>query len=80
MKTRVEVWGNAEYARRGAYNCNMNREKHDFPTRPKWLDMIPIKRYETYTRFFKKSLNGNGYFVCFPNSEIDKYKKEHGID
>ena len=76
----MNLWGNAEYAKRGAYNCNANRENRDIQSRPKWLDMIPIKRYDTYTRFLKQSAKGNSYYVCYPNSEIDKYKKEHGID
>lgn len=80
MKSFVDVWGNVEYARRGAYNCNASKEKRELPGRPEWLDMIPIKRYATYTRFFKKTTNGNGYFVCYSNSEIDQYKKEHGIE
>ena len=79
MKSIMDLWGNSEYARRGAYNCNANKSKQDPQERPKWMDMIPIKRYSTYTRFLKKTLNGNSYYVCFQNSEIDRYKKEHGI-
>ena len=80
MKSIADLWGNAEYARRGANHSNANRDNRVLNDRPKWLDMIPIKRYPTYTRFLKKSLNGNSYYVCYPDSEIDSYKKEHGID
>ena len=80
MKSKMDMWGNSDYARKGAYASNANRDSRLVYERPKWLDMIPVKRYESYTRFYKKSANGNGYFDCYPNSEIDSYKKEHGID
>jgi len=80
MNSKMDFWGNSEVARKGAMVRNATREPKDIEERPKWLDMIPIKRYETYTRFLKQSAKGNSYYVCYPNSEIDQYKKEHGID
>lgn len=42
--------------------------------KPDWLDMIPIKRYRHFTRFFRPVGNGDGYSVCIPNSEIEFYE------
>lgn len=44
------------------------------PKRPAWLDMIPVQKYKHFTRFYKQSLNGNGYYECFSNRDIDEYK------
>ena len=43
-------------------------------SRPKWLDMIPVKKYAHFTRFFNPTKNGGGYDVCIPNQEIELYE------
>ena len=45
-------------------------------SRPKWLDMIPVKKYAHFTRFFKPTGKGDGYYVCIQNSEIDVYEAQ----
>lgn len=42
--------------------------------KPDWLDMIPVKKHKHFTRFFKPTATGNGYFVCVPNYEIELYE------
>lgn len=44
--------------------------------KPEWLDMIPVKKYKHFTRFFKPTGNGDGYYVCIQNSEIDVYEAQ----
>ena len=43
--------------------------------RPEWIDMVPVKRYEHFTLFHKYTPSGSGYYKCFMNTDIDKYKK-----
>lgn len=48
-------------------------------TRPAWLDMIPVKRYKHYTRFFKPTAKGNGYYECYLNPEVDRECTKRGV-
>lgn len=44
--------------------------------RPAWLDMIPVKRYEHFTRFYKPTVSG-GYHECYLNTDIDRYATKY---
>ena len=52
------------------YNMNVAEENE----RPRFLDMIPVKKYKRFTLYYKHLPNGNGYYECFNNQEIAKYK------
>ena len=52
------------------YNMNVAEENE----RPRFLDMIPVKKYKHFTLFYKPSRNGDGYHECFLNQDIERYK------
>lgn len=67
-------WGNVGYSERGAANAKWSIRERE-PEKP-WLNMKPIKRYKYFTRYYKKCINGNGYYVCFLNTDIDRKETE----
>lgn len=68
-----EPWGDTGYSHRGGMNAKDTDKSLEDP-KP-WLGMIPIKRYEHFTRFYKRTENGEGYFECFLNRDIDRGEK-----
>ena len=46
--------------------------------RPAWLDMIPVKRYEHFTRFYKPTAK-DGYYECYLNYEVDRECAKRGV-
>ena len=77
-----ENWGNKEKSAMGAMATNINKRNHhqkSFDPRPDWLDMMPVKRYRYLTRYMKLCPNGECYYECFFNSDIDGYEKKRGF-
>lgn len=72
---RGDPWGSPDKAALGGYNSSHDK----IVSRPDWLDMIPVKRYKHFTRFMKLCPNGEVYYECFNNDDVDKEKKKRGL-
>ena len=72
-----EPWGDSGYAHRGGENSKDTPYPLSDP-KP-WRKMIPVKRYEHFTRFYKQLQNGEGYYECFLNRDIDADMKMKGL-
>jgi len=46
--------------------------------RPLFLDMVEVKRYRFFTRFMKVCPNGEVYYECFMNDDVDAERKKRG--
>ena len=69
-------WGTVGYAHRGGIAAKDEKPLAD--PHP-WLKMVPIKRYRYFTRFCKVTTNGNVYYECYLNSEVDAERKKRGL-
>lgn len=74
---RNESWGDPEKSALGGYNSKGHNK--DYSDNPTWLDMIPVKRYKRFTRYMKLCPNGECYYECFFNREIDAEKARRGM-
>lgn len=72
--TRNSVNGVPVKITRSMRMYNINVKEMESEERPKFLDMIPIKKYKHFTLYYKPSRNGNGYHECFLNQDIERYK------
>lgn len=73
-----ENWGDKEKSAMGANKTNSNKQQSQSAERPRWLDMVKIKRYPRFTRFMMLCPNGECWYECFLNSEIDAEMKKRG--
>lgn len=74
-----ENWGNREKSLMGANSANQIKQMQQIEGRPAWLDMVMIKRYPRFTRYMKLCPNGECWYECFLNTEIDAYKQKRGM-
>lgn len=70
-------WGSEGYSHRGGI-AKKDAEQPVFDPYP-WLKMVPIKRYRYFTRFCKVTTNGNVYYECYLNTEVDAERKKRGL-
>lgn len=58
----------------------MKREAYvsEAESRPKWLDMVEVKRYKKFTRFMRLCPRGEVYYECFSNHDIDRERAKRG--
>lgn len=73
-----QKWGNEGYSRRGGLAKKESTEQVFVDPHP-WLKMVPIKKYRYFTRFCKVTTNGNVYYECYLNSEVDAERKKRGL-
>lgn len=75
-KTKCK-WGNEGYSHRGGVMAKETPKVLEDPH--PWLKMIQVKRYEHFTRFCKVAPNGDVYYECYLNTEVDAEKKKRGL-
>ena len=78
-KIYPENWGDRNKSMIGANTTNLIKQDKQVEGRPAWLDMVLIKRYPRFTRFMKLCPNGECWYECFLNSEIDAEKQKRGM-